>query len=55
MSKLKAHSIIGLDGECNSVDNVYYLKSEADKVIAELKESVKGLIRIGKTLNVSIL
>ncbi|MCR4565845.1 MAG: hypothetical protein K5651_07135 [Bacteroidales bacterium] len=39
--ELKVHSIIGLDGRCNSVDNVYYLKSEADKVIEDLEESHK--------------
>ena len=38
MSELKAHSIIGLDGRCNRVDNDYYLKSEADKYIQELEE-----------------
>lgn len=40
MSELKAHSIIGLDDRCNSVDNVYYLKSEADKVIARLESDI---------------
>lgn len=34
MSELKVHSIIGLDGRCNRVDNDYYLKDEADKVFA---------------------
>ena len=37
MSELKAHHIIGLDGRCNSVDNDFYIKSEADKVMAHNK------------------
>ena len=44
MSELKAHSIIGLDGRCNRVDNDYYLKSEADKVIAELEKEKEYVI-----------
>ena len=41
MIKLKSHRIVGLNEECASVENEYYLKSEADKVIADLEESHK--------------
>lgn len=44
MSELKAYTYDDmLDGNAD-VDIEYYPKSEADKVIAELKEHVKGLI-----------
>lgn len=39
--KLKAHRIVGMDEQCFRVDNDYYLKSEANKVIEELEESHK--------------
>ena len=41
MSKLKAHRIVGMNEECACIENDFYLKSEADKVIANLKESYK--------------
>lgn len=40
-NELKAHRIVGLDEQCASVDNDYYLKSEADMVIAELKDALR--------------
>jgi len=43
MTELKAHRIIGLNEECASVDNDYYLKSEADKVIAEKDKEIQRL------------
>lgn len=43
MSELKAHRIIGLDERCNRADNDYYLKSEADKVIAEKDAKILAL------------
>ena len=43
MIELKAHRIIGFDGEYNRVDNVYYLKSDADKVIAEKDKEIQRL------------
>ncbi len=45
MSKLKAHTIIGLDGRCNRVDDYYYLKSEADKVIDKKDAEIRRLKR----------
>ena len=41
MSELKTHRIVGLNEKCDSVDDDYYLKSDADKVIAELQEKLK--------------
>lgn len=35
MSELKEHRIVGMNEECARVENDYYIKSEADKVIAE--------------------
>lgn len=40
MSELKAHRIVGMDERCARVDNDYYLKSEADKVIAKLERDI---------------
>jgi hypothetical protein len=40
MSEVEAHDLVDIQDYRGEV----YLKSEADKVIAELKESVKGLI-----------
>ena len=41
MSELKAHRILGMNEECANVENDFYLKSEADKVIEELKIKLK--------------
>lgn len=41
MSKLKAHRILGMNEECACIENDFYLKSEADKVIAELNRKIK--------------
>lgn len=43
MRELKVHRIIGLDESCNRVDNDYYLKSEADKVIAKKDAEIAEL------------
>ena len=43
MIELKAHSVIGLDERCNSVDNVYYLKDEVDTVLAEKDKEIAEL------------
>ena len=40
MSELKAHRTVGMDERCARVDNDYYLKSEADKVIAKLERDI---------------
>lgn len=45
MSELKAHHIIGLDGRCNSVDDDYYLKSEADWVIERIIKGAMSMFR----------
>lgn len=51
MSELKAHRIVGLDGRCNRVDNNYYLKSEADKVIAEKDKEIAELKNYADEVN----
>ena len=43
MSELKAHRIVGMDERFARVDNDYYLKSEADKVIAEKDKVIAEL------------
>jgi len=45
MSELKAHRIVGLDEQCASVDNDYYLKSEADKVIERIIKGAMSMFR----------
>lgn len=40
---LKAHKILGLNEQCASVEADYYLKSEADEVIAEKDETIDEL------------
>lgn len=40
MSELKEHRIVGMDERCARVDNDYYLKSEADKVIEKLNQKL---------------
>ena len=43
MSKLKAHRIVGMNEECACIENDFYLKSEADKVIAEKDEEIYNI------------
>lgn len=55
MSELKVHSIIGLDGRCNRVDNDYYLKAEADKVFAAKDEEIVRLDDLAHAHNIELL
>lgn len=50
MSELKAHRILGMNEECATVENDYYLKSEADKVITELKTENESLLQQNREL-----
>ena len=55
MSELKAHRILGIDEECATVENNYYLKSEADKYIGELKAHIHGLESMPHTDNSAVI